>query len=31
MTILLIAAVTWGGFILWREYRRHDPDILDGD
>lgn len=30
-TILLIAAVTWGGFILWQEYRRHDPDILDGD
>lgn len=30
-TLLLVAAISWGGFILWREYRRHDPELYAGD
>lgn len=30
-TLLLVAAIVWSGFILWREYRRHDPELYDGD
>ena len=30
-TLLMIAAISWGGLILWREYRQHDPELYDGD
>lgn len=26
-TLLLVTAMAWGGVILWREWRRHDPDL----
>lgn len=28
-TLLLLVAMLWGGFILWREFQRHDPDTYD--